>query len=233
MGFLELGHVYPDHGVLLAEEIFGESPRELGLADSCRTEEDKAADGTLGVLYACPDRGLLPDDPLVQHTLQVQQTLGLFLDDVGSRHTGPLLQDAGDILAGHLGGVGLAASGPALVLLFELGLELLDALLEACGRLVVLGSDGVFLLAFEASNLLLDALDVDGRHRRAESHLGRRLVEEVYGLVRQEPVRYIAVAELGRGNDRLLSYLYPVVRLVSVPEAEEDRHRLIHRRLVD
>src|SRR5919106_5639324 len=143
MGFLELGHVYPDHGVLLAEEIFGESPRELGLADSCRTEEDKAADGALGVLYASPgapdglghrpDRGLLPDDPLVQHALQAQETLGLFLDDVGRRDAGPLLQDARDILAGHLGGVGLAASGPALVLLVELGLELFDPLLEAGG----------------------------------------------------------------------------------------------------
>ncbi len=206
-------------------------------------EEDKAADGTLGVLDAGPgapdglghrpDRGLLSDHPLVQHALQVQETLGLFLDDVGRRHAGPLLQDAGDVLARHLGGVGLAASGPALLLLVELGLELLDTLLEACGRLVVLGPHGVFLLAFEARYLLLDAPDVDGRHRRAEPHLGRRLVEEVYGLVRQEAVRYVAVAELGRGDDGLLRDLDPVVRLVAVPEAEEYRNRLIHRRLVD
>src|SRR5829696_344472 len=243
VALLELGHVYPDHGVLLAEEVLGESTGELGLADSCRTEEYKAADGALGVLYASPgapdglghrpDRGLLSDDPLVQHALQAQETLGLFLDDVGRRDAGPLLQDARDILAGHLGGVGLAASGPALVLLVELGLELFDALLEAGGRLVVLGSYGVFLLAFEARYLLLDALDVDGRHRRTEPHLGRRLVEEVYGLVRQEPVRYVAVAELGGRDDSVLRDLHPVVCLVTVPEAEEDRHRLVHRRLVD
>src|SRR5215211_925626 len=243
VALLELGHVYPDHGVLLAEEVLGECTGELGLADSCRTEEDKAADGPLGVLYASPgapdglghrpDRGLLSDDPLVQHALQAQETLGLFLDDVGRRDAGPLLQDARDILAGHLGGVGLAASGPALVLLVELGLELFDPLLEAGGRLVVLGSYGILLLAFEASYLLLDAPDIDGRHRRAEPHLGRRLVEEVDGLVGQEPVRYVTVAELGRRNDGLLRDPHPVVRLVSVPEAEEDRHRLIHRRLVD
>src|SRR5215213_2776286 len=132
VGLLELGHVYPDHGVLLAEEVLGESPREFGLADSCRTEEDKAADGTLGVLDACPgapdglgnglDRGLLAHDPLVQYGLQAQQTLGLLLDYVGRGHAGPLLEDAGDVLARHLGGIGLAASGPALVLLLELGL---------------------------------------------------------------------------------------------------------------
>src|SRR5215208_281117 len=132
VGLLELGHVYPDHGVLLAEEVLGESPREFGLADSCRTEEDKAADGTLGVLDACPgapdglgnglDRGLLTHDPLVQYGLQAQQTLGLLLDYVGRGHAGPLLEDAGDVLARHLGGIGLAAFGPALVLLLELGL---------------------------------------------------------------------------------------------------------------
>src|SRR5215216_4318901 len=186
VGLLELGHVYPDHGVLLAEEVLGESPREFGLADSCRTEEDKAADGTLGVLDACPgapdglgnglDRGLLTHDPLVQYGLQAQQTLGLLLDYVGRGHAGPLLEDAGDVLARHLGGVRLAASDPTLLLLAQLGLELFDTLLEACGSLVVLSPDGVFLLAFEASYLLLDALDVNGWHRRAEPHLGSRLV---------------------------------------------------------
>src|SRR5215207_230113 len=77
VSLLKLGHVEPDHGVLLAEEVFGERTRELGLADPGRTEEDEAADGTLGVLYSRPsapdglghrpDRGLLSDDPLVSH----------------------------------------------------------------------------------------------------------------------------------------------------------------------
>src|SRR5215204_1361315 len=243
VALLELGHVYPDHGVFLAEEELGERPRELGLAHARGTEEDEAADGTLRILYAGPgapdglghglDRGLLAHDPLVQHGLQAQETLGLFLDYVGRGHAGPLLEDVGDVLTRHLGGVRLAASGPTLLLLAQLGLELFDTLLEACGRLVVLGPDGVFLLAFEARYLLLDALDVNGRHRRAEPHLGRRLVEEVDGLVRQEAVRYVAVAELGGRDDSLLRDLHPVVCLVTVPEAEEDRHRLVHRRLVD
>src|SRR5215213_6421284 len=207
VGLLELGHVYPDHGVLLAEEVLGESARKLGLTDTGRAEEYEATNRALGVLDAGPgapdglghgpDRGLLPDDPLVQHSFQVEKPFGLLLHDVSRGHAGPLLQDAGYVLASNLGGVGLAASGPALVLLVELGLELLDALLEAGGFLVVLGPDGVFLLALEACYLLLDALDVHGRYRRAEPHLGRGLVEEVDGLVGQEAVRYVAVAELG------------------------------------
>src|SRR3954469_5174109 len=31
VGLLELAHVYPDHGVLLTEEVLGERPRKLGL----------------------------------------------------------------------------------------------------------------------------------------------------------------------------------------------------------
>ncbi len=122
---LELGHVYPDHGVLVAEQVLGERPRELGLADPRGPEEDKAPDGTLRVLDAGPgapdglgdgvDGLLLADDPLVQHGLQVQEPLGLFLDDVGGWDAGPLFQDAGDVLARNLGGVGLAAPGPALL----------------------------------------------------------------------------------------------------------------------
>src|SRR3712207_6103914 len=96
-----------------------------------------------------PDGLLLADHPLVQHGLQVEEPLGLLLDDVGRGDAGPLLEDASDVLARHLGGVGLAAPGPALLLVPELGPELLYRLLEAGGRLVVLGAHGFVLLALE------------------------------------------------------------------------------------
>src|SRR3712207_190633 len=72
---LELAHVYPDHGVLPAEEVIGKGARELGLSDARRAEEDEAADRALRVPYAGPGapyglgdglhRLLLPHDPLV------------------------------------------------------------------------------------------------------------------------------------------------------------------------
>ena len=44
MPLLELAHVEADHQVLVAEQRLGERPRELGLADAGRAEEEEAAD---------------------------------------------------------------------------------------------------------------------------------------------------------------------------------------------
>src|SRR5918997_1558493 len=242
VALLELAHVHPDHRVLLTEEVLGKGTRELGLADPCGSEEDKAPDRALRVLYAGPgapdrlgdglDGLLLADDALVQDGLEVQEPLGLLLDDAGRGDAGPLFEDARDVLARHLGGLRLAAPGPALLLLAQLGIQLRYPLLQRGRGLVVLGAHGVVLLALEGGYLLLDPLDVHGRHRGAEPDLRGRLVEQVYGLVRQEAVGYVAVAELRGRDERLLGDFDPVVRLVAVPQAEEDRHGLVHRRLV-
>src|SRR3712207_3334679 len=53
-----LGHVQPDHGVLVVEEVLGQGPGELGLADARGSQEDEAADGASGVRKAGPR---LPD----------------------------------------------------------------------------------------------------------------------------------------------------------------------------
>src|SRR5215203_2311756 len=78
-----LGHVEPDHGVLVAEEVLGERPRELGLADPCRTKEDERAARAIRVFYAGEGTpygagdglyGLvLPDDTPVQGVLHLQE----------------------------------------------------------------------------------------------------------------------------------------------------------------
>src|SRR5215216_6678013 len=94
-----LGHIEPDHGVLVAEEVFGERTGELGLADSCRTEKDERAAGTVRVFYAGEGTpygagyGLnslvLPDDAPVQGVFHLQQTRGLFLGHLLDRDTCP------------------------------------------------------------------------------------------------------------------------------------------------
>ena len=45
-----LGHVDADQGVLVAEEVLGQRPGQLGLADAGGAEEDERADRPLG----CP-----------------------------------------------------------------------------------------------------------------------------------------------------------------------------------
>src|SRR4028119_1714056 len=74
------------------------------------------------------------------------------------------------------GGVAPAPPGPALLLLAQLGLELLLALLEVRGLLVVLGAHGVVLLAIELRSLLLYAPDVPRRQGGPQPHLRGRLI---------------------------------------------------------
>lgn len=83
----ELGHIQLDQGVLVAEQEFGQSLCQLGLADAGRASKDERAARTLRILQASPgtaDRlgqslhGLvLANDALVQRVLHVQQ-LGRF-----------------------------------------------------------------------------------------------------------------------------------------------------------
>src|SRR5687768_11737735 len=49
---LILGHVDPDHRVLIVEQEFGERARKLSLADAGRAEEDEAAQWPVGILQA-------------------------------------------------------------------------------------------------------------------------------------------------------------------------------------
>ena len=50
MPLLVLAHVDAHHRVLVVEHELGERPRELGLADTGRPEEDERADRAIGIL---------------------------------------------------------------------------------------------------------------------------------------------------------------------------------------
>jgi hypothetical protein len=54
VSFLKLAHVEADHQVLVAEEDIGQRPRELGLADTRRAEEEEAADRPARIPEARP-----------------------------------------------------------------------------------------------------------------------------------------------------------------------------------
>ena len=62
----------------------------------------------------------------------------------------------------------------------------------------------------------------------------RRLVHEVDRLVGEEAVGDVAVRELGRGHERRILDLHPlVVRLIAGLEPPQDRDRVFHARLAD
>ena len=105
---LVLRHVDPHHRLLVVEQEFGEGASELGLPDTGRTEEQEAAERTVGILQAgarAPDGvrhrndGLvLTDDSLVQACLHVNQLLDFALHQPGHRDVGPLADHLGNVL---------------------------------------------------------------------------------------------------------------------------------------
>src|SRR5215203_6559117 len=207
MTFHVLGHVEPDHGVLVAEEVFGQGPRELGLADSCRTEEDERAARTVRVFYTGKGTpygagdglyGLvLPDDASVQGVLHLQKSCRLLLGHLLDRNAGPHGDDLGDLVLTDGDALLLdLALAPGLLELASLGDELALGVPETRGLLELLAVDGGLFLGAHGGEFLVYLLVVGRRGHGLYPHLGSRLVDEVDSLVRQEAVRDVAVAEL-------------------------------------
>src|ERR671914_1393000 len=207
MALQVLGHVEPDHGVLVAEEVLGEGPRELGLADSGRTEEDERAARTVRVLYACEGTpygagdslyGLvLPDDTPVQGVLHLQETCGLLLGHLLDRDAGPHGDDLGDLVLADGDALLLDLTlAPGLLELAALGDELALGVPEARGLLELLAVDGGLLLGAHGGEFLVNLLVVRRRGHGLYPHLRCGLVDEVDGLVGQEAVRDVAITEL-------------------------------------
>ena len=65
------------------------------------------------------------------------------------------------------------------------------------------------------------------------AQLGRRLVDQVDRLVRQEAVRDVAVRQHRRRHQGRILNTHPVVHLVALLQAAQDRDGVLDRRLVD
>ena len=73
-----------------------------------------------------------------------------------------------------------------------------------------------------------------GRHRvDLGAQLGRRLVHQVDGLVRQEAVGDVAIGQHGRRDQGRVLDAHAVVHLVALLQAAQDRDRVLDRRLID
>ena len=173
-----LGHVHTDQRVLVAEQVFGERARELGLADAGRAQEDERADRTLGVLEAGAraadgardrnDRVVLADDPAVQGLLHAGELGRLLLLELRQRDAGPPRDDILDVvLADGLGALALVLLPLALQLFLAVPEQLL--LLAEGGRLLeLLRLEVHVLFADDALDLFLDLLDLGRRRERHE-----------------------------------------------------------------
>src|SRR4051794_20047315 len=239
-----LRHVDAHHRVLVAEQELGERAGQLRLADARRAEEDERAGRALGVLEARAraadrlrddlDGGVLADHALVELLLHAHQLLRLGLGQLEHRDAGPHRDDVGDLLLADGRPLGVALA--PLPLLLELALlvgQLALGVAEVRGLLELLGLDRGLLGAPRLLDLLLE-LPVHGRGgHRLDAHARGGLVDEVDCLVGQLAVGDVAVRELGGRLERLVGDVHLVVLLVAVPQALEDLHGLVGRRLVD
>ena len=89
------------------------------------------------------------------------------------------------------------------------------------------------LLDLELTHPAVCLVELDRRGVDLHAQPGRRLVDEVDRLVRQEAVGDVPVGEDGRGRQCGVADTHAVVRLVPLLEAAQDRDRVRHRGLAD
>ena len=66
-----------------------------------------------------------------------------------------------------------------------------------------------------------------------DTHSRRSLVNQVDGLIRQKAVGYITCGQVGRGAQRLITYLQAVMLFVAFLDAAQYLQRLVYRWLLN
>ncbi|MDH6595062.1 hypothetical protein M2165_004951 [Variovorax sp. TBS-050B] len=140
-----------------------------------------------------------------------------------------------DLLADLRAALGLRLLGlPDLVVVGDLLLQLRDLFLEQAqaldGRLVLFLAHGL-ALDLQLDQPAVEAVHHFGLRVHLDLDLGRGLVDQVDGLVGQETVGDVAVAQFGRGHDGRVGDVHAMVHLVLLLQAAQDRDGGLHRRL--
>ena len=119
--------------------------------------------------------------------------------------------------------------GELLLVIGQFGAQLLQPLLGCLVGLLLQRH----LLDLQPAHQPFDLVDLDGPGIDLHPQPRRRLVDQVDGLVRQEPAGDVAVGQGGRGHQRGVGDPHAVVHLVAVLEAAQDADGVLDRRLAD
>ena len=234
----KLRHIQPDQGVRRVEEVICQLLHQLCLAHAGGAHEDEA-DGLVlgGDAHPVPPHGgghgghrlVLADDVALEPPLQLAQALELLFPDLGRRDLGPQLDDVGQVVHAELG---VALFQQTVQLRVQLHLPALQ--LRHPG--VVLLRLLLLLLQHGALFLIVVQLPLDlhaaGDVRVLQVQVGAGLVDQVDGLVRQEPVGDVPLGQQHRLAQDPLGDLHPVELLVLGRQALEDLHRVLDGGLV-
>ena len=197
-------------------------------------------------------RFVLADEALVEGLLHVQQLGRLALGELLNRHARPGGHDLGDVLLGdhrHPVGIqrrfsrhGRGCEGFRAFAGFWRGLVLLPGLENSADLLAqlhflvaqltgfgeVLLADGILFLLLDIAQLLVHFLGCRGQLGIHQPHAAAGLVDQVNGLVGQEAIGDVAVAQGGRGHQGLVGDLEAVVGLIALPETPQDLDGVVH-----
>ena len=239
----ELAHVERDQRALVVEQELGERLGKLGLSDAGRAGEDERARGALRVLQpralttdrlrqGC-DRLFLTDDALVQRLLHEDEAARLLLGELEHRDAGGLGEHLSDQTLVNDGGRRDLTRTPLLLEAQALGKQALLLVAQGCCLLEVLVLGCRFLLLANLRDLLVELAKLRRARQDAETQARTGLIDQVDGLIGQEPVADVAVGEVCGGDDRAIRDLHLVVRLVPVAQPLEDVDRVGQARLGD
>ena len=234
----ELRHIQPDQGVRRVEKVICQLLHQLRLAHAGGAHKDEA-DGLVlgGDAHPVPPHGgghslhrlVLADDVAFQAALQLAQALELLLLDLGRRDLGPQLDDVGQVLHGQLGVALFHQAAQLRVQLHLLAFQLRHPGVVALGLFLLLLQHGaLFFIVVQLPPDLHAAGDV----RVLQIQVRTRLVDQVDGLVGQEPIRDVPLGEQHRLAQNPLGDLHSVELLILGRQALEDLHRVLDGGLV-
>ena len=169
----------------------------------------------------------------MERVLHVEQPLGFLFGETMHGNTGPHRQHLSDLIFVDDRRVTLAGRCRLDLELGTIGDE--DPLLvpQLGGPLELLGVNRLPLVRSELGDAVVDVADVRRQVDALEAHPAPRLIDQVDRLVREEPIRDVAVCQIRRIHQGLLGEVHLVVVLVGLTEPFENQNRVGHARLVD
>ena len=120
-----------------------------------------------------------------------------------------------------------------LLLLGTIGEQAALLVAKLGGALELLCPDGIPLVRADLGQLVVELLDLGRQMSPTQPHPAAGLIDEIDGLVGQEPVGDVAVGQVGGVDQGLVGEPDPVVLLVARPQTFENTDGVGDRRLLD
>src|SRR6476661_199333 len=232
-------HVDAYQRIFFVEEVGGKHLSQLRLTHARWAEENKRADGLLGVFqaYAGALNGfhqlgnglVLANDLAFQLFAHLEELLALILSDAAHGNAGHHGNNFCHVFLLHRVALLLGFFFPVFLGRVELLEQLFLGVAELGRFLVLLGFHHAVFLRLDVLNLAFQGEDIFRHHDVIDVHTGTGLVKDVDGLVRQETVAHVPVAQHHALLNGFVGVHHVVVVLVLVLDVVQDFDGLLGR----